>query len=126
VDYSDGSNGPPYDQNDWLNIYLPSFQEEDVRIEEPYYEFSGTTIVDKNLDNTLGSWTYDKNVTKQYLKVTSADSPVKPIDCEWRVYVNLDGDGRNLRIYAKPIVSNSDWALIEEGNIDSEGKILLN
>jgi hypothetical protein len=126
VDYSDGSNGPPYDQNDWLNIYLPSFQEEDVIVEEPYYEFSGIKIVDQKLDDTLGSWTYDEGATKQYQKVTSADSPVKPIHCDWRVYVNSDAEGRNLRVYAKPRVPNSDWALIEEGNIDSEGEILLN
>ena len=27
-DYSDGSNGPPYDENDWEHLYLPAFEME--------------------------------------------------------------------------------------------------
>jgi len=41
-DYSDGSNGAPYDQNDWNHLFLPSFQS-DARA---YEDFSTDERVD--------------------------------------------------------------------------------
>ena len=35
ADYSDGSNGPPYDQNDWESFYLPYFKIDANAVEDP-------------------------------------------------------------------------------------------
>lgn len=128
VDYSDGSNGPPYDQNDWLNIYLPHFQNEDVVIEEPFFDPPGLDkMVIEEIDLALEGWAYDENLTKKYIDNINGWSPVDPIDCDWRVLVKFDNVNtpsiRNIRIYAQPKVPYSEWILVNEGELNSDGKI---
>ena len=123
VDYSDGNNDALYDQNDWLYLYLPHFQNDDSVIEESFFEHSDDKIIDEEFEVTLDGWTYDEDITQKYVEAISGWSPVDPIECEWRVYVKTDDanspSDRNLRAYARPILSYSEWILIEEGNLVS-------
>jgi hypothetical protein len=128
VDYSDGSNGPPYDQNDWEHFYLPTFKREADVIEEPYFETPGTDkIVFSETPFGVTSYNYSEELTNQYIK-NARISPVDPIKVDWRVYVKTDSGtsrGRTLRIYALPDVPFAEWTLIKEGYINTEGKIQL-
>jgi hypothetical protein len=139
VDYSDGNNGPPYDQNDWEHLYLPTFEIEANVIEEAGFEAPGVDkIVTEKLEVKLAGWDYSENLTKQYIKSIGDWSPIEPIKCDWRVYIKTDKKAspsdRNLRIYARPVYkadavpyvpTYSEWSLIKEGYIDSEGNFHL-
>ena len=135
VDYSDGSSGSPYDQNDWLELYLPTFQIEANVIEEPFFEPPGKDkIVNETVSFSVNGWVYDENLTQQYLKKISGWSPIEPVKCKFRVYRRVEngttpGD-RNIRIYAQPIhkttiVPPSEWTLIKEGYVDNQGNFHL-
>lgn len=131
-DYSDGSNGPPYDMNDWEHLYLPYFQIEAEAIEEPYFEPPGINkLVYKNTESEFKDWIYDENLTRQenlqqqYEKTATVSSPLSN-GCEWRVYVKSDGSQQNqrkIKIYAKPQVypTYAEWSLVKEGYVDSDG-----
>ena len=130
VDYSDGSNGPPYDQNDWLYLYLPTFQIEAQVIEEPYFETpGGDKIVAENPEFKLDDWTYNKNLTNQYNSTITTWTPIPPVNVDIRIYQKTDGatmsNGRNIKIYARPQVypTYAEWSLIQEGYLDEEGTI---
>lgn len=135
VDYSDGSSGSPYDQNDWLEIYLPFFQFNAGVIEEAFFEPPGTDkIVNDTFNFSVEGWQYDKNLTEKFAKLNPGWSPIDPIKCEFRVYVRLDNSStpgdRNIRVYAKPIYENtiipsSAWTLIREGYLDEDGELLI-
>jgi hypothetical protein len=128
VDYSDGSNGPPYDQNDWENFYLPTFKREGDVIEEPNFETPGKDkIVFSETPFGVTSYNYSEQLTNQYIK-KAGKSPVDPIKVDWRVYVKAyssTSSGRTLRIYALPNVPFAEWTLIKEGYTSIEGKIQL-
>ncbi|MCD6572393.1 MAG: hypothetical protein J7K62_03885 [Thermoplasmata archaeon] len=135
VDYSDGSSGSPYDQNDWLELYLPTFQIEANVIEEPFFEPPGKDkIVNETVSFSVNGWVYDENLTQQYLKKISGWSPIEPVKCKFRVYRRVEngttpGD-RDIRIYAQPIykttiVPPSEWTLIKEGYVDNQGSFHL-
>lgn len=135
LDYSDGSNGPPYDQNDWEELYLPNFQMENVAIEDPAFETPGKDkIVWENIEFEPSGWNYSKKLTQQYVGDIGDWTPVAPVKVNWRVYVKTDNStsssDRNLRVYAQPIyettiVPDSEWTLIKEGYVDDEGNIKL-
>lgn len=134
LDYSDGSRGPPYDQNDWEHLYLPTFQIDASVIEEPYFEPPGTDkIVDKNVSPYPGEgWVLvdDRNLTATeefktaYINKLSKSSPLAR-GFEWRVYRKVDAKPgeRNIKIYAKPKVEPTFavWSLVAEGYIGEEG-----
>ena len=133
LDYSDGSNGPPYDQNDWEELYLPTFKMEAPAIEGPYFEPPGKDKLEfESEEFKLEGWQYDKNLTQSYLDNTSVVSPIDPIKCDFRVYVKTDNftssDDMNLRVYVKPvykttIIPDFAWSLIKEGYLDEAGNI---
>jgi hypothetical protein len=133
LDYSDGSNGSPYDQNDWLHIFLPTFQTQDLAIESATFD---TDAVDElgaigRLELALDHWNYSKEFTDKYLSEIYEDSPVEPINCDIRLYVKTDakllGDEMDFRVYAQPQVqpTDSEYVLICEGYIDTKGELVL-
>jgi len=129
VDYSDGSHGYN-DQNDWEKFYLPFFQiENNVIIEPGILPPATDKIVDENLSVLLDGWEYSEELTQQYVDTISGWSPVKPIKCNWSVFVKIEDDSfpsdRNLRVYAWPIVPISGWSLISEGYMNAKKNIQL-
>ncbi|MCX6664155.1 MAG: hypothetical protein NTZ75_07900 [Euryarchaeota archaeon] len=128
-DYSDGSNGPPYDRNDWDYIYLPAFQTDEVAYEEPVDEtFEDFEIVNDYQGVQLKGWVYDENLTSEYLEELTDLVYVKNADCSMRVYVNTEKGSDNLqdiRVYAMPNVSptHTVWSLVAQGKLNSTGDI---
>ena len=113
IDYSDGSNGKPYDQNDWLHIYLPTFQTEQRIIEEHYFETPGKErAINETLELTYKDWNYSENLSSSY----NGKSPVDPIECDFVILTN----GSAIRLYAKPLVEETyaEFVLIQEGWVD--------
>jgi hypothetical protein len=132
MDYSDGSNGPPYDRNDWLHISMANFQIESTVIADVTYESPGKKfIINETIEFMYPGWEYSENLTSQFLEENVENSPVEPIEVEWRVYHYVGNEtltsGRTLRMYARPLVepTYSQWSLIYEGYYDAENTIQL-
>ena len=136
MDYSDGSNGPPYDQNDWEELYLPTFQYEDIVVADPTTmkppakEF----IVIEKTGFELDGWNYSMDITKKFLSNYSDWSPIYPLKCNYVIYLkeedSISFSDRNLRLYGQPIFNStlfmpSIWTLVCEGYLDEEGNIEL-
>ena len=136
-DYSDGSNGPPYDQKDWESLYLPTFQTNVLFIEQSGVPDPWTYDMIAKIDYGLGAvgrleyglddWNYSAELTKEYLDKFYEGSPISPVKCDLRIYIKNEtqGDEKNLRIYAQPQVEPTfaEYVLIREGYIDPEGNI---
>jgi hypothetical protein len=129
VDYSDGSNDPPYDQNDWDYLYLPTFQIDAFAYEEPNDEtFEDFEFINEYQGVQLKGWVYDENLTNEYLGELTSQAHVKNADCSMRVYVNTEktsDDSYNVRVYTMPNVypTSAQWSLFAEGRIDNEKNI---
>ena len=129
LDYSDGSNGPPYDQNDWLKLFIPTFEYNSELVEEIYFEPPGyDKIVYGETEVGVTGYTYDENLTKQFEKTIKDWSPVHPIKANWLVFKLTDKDKypnyREIKILVQPKeVPGAGWAEYAEGKLNSEGKI---
>jgi hypothetical protein len=127
VDYSDGSNGPPYDQNDWLEMYLPMFHTELPVVSDPTYIVPGKDkVVIKEFECPLDGWQYNESLTEKFVQESGDWSPIEPIKCNWKIFVRNESttypSERNIRIYAQPIfqttiIPPSAWSLIFEGTL---------
>jgi len=130
-DYSDGSNGAPYDQNDWPLLYLPTHQVDMVSYEEPVDEtFEDFEVVDDYPGVIYKGWSYDKNLTGVYENKCKEIAIVKNTDVTVQMFVKDEFDNesdRNVRIYAMPNVAptNAKYSLITEGYIDNENNLFL-
>jgi hypothetical protein len=130
ADYSDGSNGPPYDQNDWEHFYLPTFYIEANAIEDPSLELPGTNRLVYDVPDPLGDgWTLDENLTMDHLAMIRKMSYQENVNCDYRVYIenqtmNETSNMTIIRIYAKPDTGGtySQWSLISMGLMD-EGQV---
>ena len=84
LDFSDGSNGPPYDQNDWLKLFVPSFQYNAELIEEVYFHPPGfDKIVYGETETTVTGYVYDEDLTEQIIKNMKGWSPVDCFQSSW-------------------------------------------
>ena len=130
-DYSDGSNGPPYDQNDWDLIYIPSFQIDSIAYETPADEtFEDFEIVDDYPGVIIEGWEFDKNLTANFTDELKHLAIVKNADVNVSLYVKTEKESENennVRIYVMPKLSNifTVWSLVAEGKMDSNGKIQI-
>jgi hypothetical protein len=132
-DYSNGVNGPPYDQNDWKHIYLPAFQFDSISYEEPVDEtFEDLEVVDEEPGVLLDGWVLDENLTQKYRDELKKLVFIEDIDVVVEAYIRIcDNDqqpsDRNLRVYARPKIDpfpiSGGWSLVGEGYVDSEGNI---
>lgn len=128
VDYSDGSNGPPYDQNDWETFYLPHFQMEGEVFEDTYFEPPGTEQLGDEIGTyNITGWRYCQNLTKLFIKENKGWTPIEPVQVNISVLVKDDVEGstynRNIRLYAQPQVPYAGWSLIREGYLDAVGML---
>jgi hypothetical protein len=124
VDYSDGSNGPPYDQNDWQHFYLPTFYIDSNAMEDPDIEAPGTDRLNNESPEPTNDedWIYEINLTEKYENQIKDMCFVENVNCEVRLYIksNNNNANKNIRIYAKPDVypTFAIWSLISEGEIN--------
>ncbi|MHC1581431.1 MAG: hypothetical protein ACXQT5_00120, partial [Candidatus Syntropharchaeia archaeon] len=132
LDYSDGSN-PPYDQNDWTHLYLPTFEIDATVIEDPFFAPPGVDKIvledDKNISRD--GWILLENLSDALIEKLdlycmerlSKSSPYEN-GVEWKVYVKENAtDGEiNARVYARPKVypTHAIWSLVAEGYFDGE------
>ena len=127
-DYSDGSNGPPYDMKDWEHIFLPTFQ-----LHQPFYEepvdqtFDDWKYIDKYQGVQLEGWLLDQNLTIKFSNQLTSLATVKNTDYDVKIHVKTESieNENNVRIYVKPNVEPVQvvWVLVAEGKLDPEGKI---
>jgi hypothetical protein len=132
-DYSDGSNGPPYDQNDWEHIFLPRFEINDLAIEGATFD---GPIVDElgpigRLEFGMDQWNYSSILSDTFKQKINDRSPIDPIQCDWRIYIDNTtetSNGRDIRVYALPLVepSPAEYVLVDEGYLDAEGTMVWN
>ncbi|RLF46200.1 MAG: hypothetical protein DRN29_05425 [Thermoplasmata archaeon] len=121
-DYSDGSNGLPYDWNDWEHIYLPTFQTDVPAYEDPSIEtFEDFKPVKDYPELVAKGWKYDENLTEKYGKELEKLVLVKNTDAEIKILIKEDAEENeyNLRIYAKPNVDPvfAVYSLVAEGKL---------
>jgi hypothetical protein len=128
-DLSHGTNGPPYDQDDWGMMFVGYFQSNANLIEEPYYEAgTGETLVRSEFRVT--NYTYDANLTEQFKNIIGAYSPIDPIKVNWSVYRSndntVDPNQREVRIYAQPAIKTTkQWVFNREADLDAEGNLIF-
>jgi len=127
-DYSDGSNGEPYDFDDWVHIFIPTFQ-----LDATYYE-EQRGFIDKSLEDLdvvddypgviLEGWDYDENLTMKLSSQLKDIATVKNTDYDLEIHVKTESveDENNVRIYVKPNVEpvHAVWVLAAEGKLDTE------
>jgi len=132
ADYSDGSNGPPYDQDDWKNFYLPTFEVDVNAVEDPTIEPPALDrLINETVEPTWTDWVYDENLTTEYKSVLSEKYYIENIDkVEVRAYIpaNFDekmGINETVKIFAKPDCdhSYSQWSLIAEGMLNKDNEL---
>ncbi len=125
-DFSDGSNGEPYDQNDWDYIYIPTFQIDQISYEEPKDEsFEDFEVSDEYPGILLEGWKYDENLTEKYREDIRGFTTVKNTDIEVKIYKKIDADKDcfyDVKAYVKPKVdpTHAVWTLVKEGKSGSK------
>ena len=126
-DYSDGSNDPVYDQNDWEYLYPPTFQFDAIAYEEavPTIDktFEDIEPVFKDPKVILDDWVFDENISKKYIDEFKELNFAYNTKCDYKIFIeNITDsqDNKAIRIYAKPKIepTYTRWSLIAEGNID--------
>ncbi len=130
LDYSDGKNGPPYDQNDWEKFFIGEFQynmemiidPSDRDVLNPDYIVWGETEVG------VTGYIYDENLTQDFIKSINGWSPVDPIQSNWIVFKledkNKYPNNKEVKILVQPKdVPFASWSEYAEGKLDSEGNI---
>jgi hypothetical protein len=131
ADYSDGSNGPPYDQNDWKSFYLPTFKIDLNAVEDPTIKPPGKDrVINETLEPVWNDWVIDENLTIAYQQSLAKKCYVENVDAAFRVYIpsgyNINHkSGIPVKIYAKPHTGTtySQWSEIAEGTLDKTGNI---
>lgn len=130
LDYSHGKNGPPYDQNDWLNIFVASFQYPAELIEEIYFEPPGfDKVIYGETETHVTGYVFDEDLTERLIRYMGEWSPVEPIKAKWIVFKLEDKDKfpdyKDIKIMVQPDVPYAGWAEYAEGELDSEGNIKI-
>ncbi len=125
LDYSDGSNGPPYDQNDWEKIFVGTFQYNDAPIEDPSFVPPGRDkFVYGETEMGVTGYEYDEDLTQDAYEMMGDWSPVDPIGANWSAFRLVDKEKypgyKDVKILIQPKAAPyAEWAEFAEGNLDS-------
>jgi hypothetical protein len=128
-DYSDGSNGPPYDQNDWEHVYLPTFQIDVPSYETPSLEtFEDFESVNDYPGVVVEGWELDETLTNRYAQEFENLALITNTEADIQVFVKTDADdpdAYNLRVYARPRVEPvfAVFSLVAEGYLDDDDTV---
>ncbi|MDG6229514.1 MAG: hypothetical protein QCH96_06070 [Candidatus Thermoplasmatota archaeon] len=144
LDYSDGSNGPPYDQNDWENLHFGGWGRTALEVEEAYYLNYGdqwdeirAKLIEKNISlidtPPITGYVYDQNLTDEFTQLMGDWSPNTRWDVEWEVHRLVEKEHypyfRDIKIFVSPkdIASKYHmfWSLYKEGDLDPDGTMIL-
>jgi hypothetical protein len=133
LDYSNGSGNDQYDQADWLHIFIPRFQTQDLAVESATFD---GPIVDElgsigRLEYGMEEWNYSLELTEKINSSLTDWLPIYPINCNWRVYYKencSDNISYNLRVYAIPLISPTpaEYVLIDEGKLTDNKSMIFN
>ena len=129
IQYSNGKNGPPYDQNDWLKLFIPEFQYNDIQVEDPKFKPPGyDKLVYGEPDFRVTDYMYDENLTINLTKKMGDFSPVDPIQATWAVFRLIDKEKnpnyKEIKVLVIPKdVTTADWVQYAEGELDSNNDI---
>jgi hypothetical protein len=108
-------------------MFTGYFQYNANLIEEPYYEAgTGETLVKSEFRVT--DYTYDANLTEQFVNYIGDYSPIDPIKVNWSVYKIINKEKnpnyREIKIFAQPrIITTQQWVLNQEANLDAIGNL---
>ncbi len=145
VGYSDGSNGEPYDQDDWSRLYLPYFKLEADALEDPtlyfddnFEELPGIEVMiraqklpeDLNIPPISSKdMVYDEELTNNYKEDLSEIVQLRNADYDLRIYVdNTSSKNHFVKVYAKPDLGQthySEWSLVAEGSL-KDNELVIN
>ncbi|MBS3749069.1 MAG: hypothetical protein KGY67_05155 [Candidatus Thermoplasmatota archaeon] len=144
LDYSDGSNDAPYDQNDWENLFLGGWSRTSLRVEEAYYLMYGDEweeirekLIDKNISlietPPISGYEFDQNLTSEFTALIGDYSPNPRWDVEWAVHRLVEKEKyphfRDVKILVSPKDISSKyatyWSLFLEGDLDENGDMIL-
>ena len=122
-DLSSGENGPPYDQNDWGMMFVGHFQ---YNMDFFPGSYSNNTAVRSEWQ--VSGYTYDRNLTNQFIDSIGDYSPINPVKVNWSVYkINKSAENsfvRQIKVFAQPrIKTTRQWVLYAETIVDSEGQL---
>jgi hypothetical protein len=127
IDYSDGANGEPYDQDDWKYIYLPSFQSDARAFEEPVDEtFEDFELMEDEIYPEINGWTTHINYTQELnINLNSLAFSDLKIRNDFLLLTSNDEElDRNIKVYVRPDIDPfpviQSWTLIAEGKLDHE------
>lgn len=129
VDYSDGSNGPPYDQNDWEHFFLPTFELECAEVEGATIKREDLTQVHKDVTIEKEGYEFNRSLTENHSSELKKLTFVRNANVEFRIYTEIsenDEDGeKNILIYALPKVypTQTIWSLVSEGTFKENGEL---
>jgi len=125
LSYSDGSNGAPYDQNDWEQFFIPTFQYNNKYVEEANLAEIPPTI--ESEERFPEGYQFNENLTDRFVTNNSGFSPVDPIPVEWVVYTKMDSyknnHARDIKVFVKPMVPAGKWVQAYEGDLDEENQM---
>jgi hypothetical protein len=73
-------------------------------------------------------YTYDANLTEQFVNYIGEYSPIDPIKVNWSVYRLIDKEKnpnfRDVKIFAQPkIITTQQWVFNREADLDADGNL---
>lgn len=127
LDYSHGTNGAPYDQDDWEQLFVATFQYNNKYVEEANIDEIPTTIYSE--EGTVEGYTFNETLTEEFIDMMGASSPVDPIPVDWKVLVkdddNINLESSDIKVFVEPKTPAAYWVLSCEGDFDSEGNMVF-